>query len=519
MQIAVLGGGLSGLGAAHALAHRFPAAQLLLFERGRPLGGWAQSLRHGRILLEGGPRTLRPNGAAALELIRALGIENQLLVVPKSSPASKNRYVYIRPGQLPGFSGLCVVGPSLLRQFLWPIIRAPLRYALYKNAPKDESVDSFMSRILGDDMATALGSALIHGIYAADSRQLSAHATLPFFSSKDRKKFLENPVSNFESDVLQPWPNVGNLYNKLEHASAFSFKDGMETLTRALEEHLEAKSNVQIFRESPVLSLAMRKDRTMQLSYLRSGSTSTSISTVNLTHVVSALPLPTLHTITQPRNTNDTFPSNVPLHLNANPSSSVHVLNLVFPGPPVNIHPSGFGYLIPRPREGYPTQATDAQPGILGVVFDSCTCSEQDDSNLTPEEWYHKGTHTKITVMLDGPYPLYIPPTTPNFLTSTTDIPHPIQIILKHLSTHFSQLKSNYALPPPTYYHLWRNVNCIPTYLPGHRSRMDEMKTMLKKDVSEGGWNGKLEVIGAGVDGVSVPDCLLAGRNAGLSWL
>lgn len=199
--------------------------------------------------------------------IRALGIQDQLLVVPKTSPASKKRYVYIAPGQLPGLSGLCVVGPSLLRQFLWPIIRAPLRYALYKNAPKDESVDSFMSRILGDDMATALGSALIHGIYAADSRQLSAHATLPFFSSKDRKKFLKNPASNFESDVLQPWPNVGNLHNKLEHASAFSFKDGMETLTRALEEHLEAKSNVQIFRESPVLSLAMRKDRTMQVRH------------------------------------------------------------------------------------------------------------------------------------------------------------------------------------------------------------------------------------------------------------
>jgi oxygen-dependent protoporphyrinogen oxidase len=122
-----------------------------------------------------------------------------------------------------------------------------------------------MSRILGDEMATALGSALIHGIYAADSRQLSAHATLPFWSPKDRKKFLENPVSSFESDVLQPLPNVGHLHDKLDHASAYSFKNGIETLARALEEQLEARSNVQIFRESPVLSLLMRKDRTMNV--------------------------------------------------------------------------------------------------------------------------------------------------------------------------------------------------------------------------------------------------------------
>jgi oxygen-dependent protoporphyrinogen oxidase len=126
--------------------------------------------------------------------------------------------------------------------------------------------------------------------------------------------------------------------------------------------------------------------------------------------------------------------------------------------------------------------------------------------------------------MLGGPYPLYIPPTTPNSPPSATtpiDIPHHIQVIINHLSKHFSSLSthSNYTLPTPTYYHLWRNTNCIPTYLPGHRERMNEMKSMLQRDVSEGGWGGKLEVIGAGVDGVSVPDCVLAGRNAGLSWL
>jgi hypothetical protein len=201
--------------------------------------------------------------------IRALGIEDQLLVVPKSSPAAKARYVYVPPGQIPDFAGLRVVGPSLLKKFLWPILRAPLWYALYKNAPggQDESVDSFMSRVLGDELATALGSALMHGIYAADSRQLSARAALPFWSSHDRKKFLQNPGSTFESDVLQPLPNVGRLNAKLDHASAYSFKNGIETLAQALQHHLEARSNVQIFRESPVLSLRMRKDHTINVRH------------------------------------------------------------------------------------------------------------------------------------------------------------------------------------------------------------------------------------------------------------
>lgn len=91
MQIAVLGGGLSGLGAAHALAHRFPAAQLLLFERGKRLGGWAHSLRHGRILLEGGPRTLRPNGAAALELVRPVSSSTRLRIDFRTDQSPRHR--------------------------------------------------------------------------------------------------------------------------------------------------------------------------------------------------------------------------------------------------------------------------------------------------------------------------------------------------------------------------------------------------------------------------------------------
>ena len=156
----------------------------------------------------------------------------------------------------------------------------------------------------------------------------------------------------------------------------------------------------------------------------------------------------------------------------------------------------------------------DDNPGILGVVFDSCSTWQQDEPgrNLTADEWYNKGSHTKITVMLGGPYPLYIPPCVPSSLGNSASIPHQIQIILNHISTHLN--RSN-PLPSPIYYRLWRNEDCIPTYTVGHLRRINEMREMLNKDPSEGGWGGRLEIIGAGVEGVSVPDCVLAGRNAG----
>lgn len=47
---------------------------------------------------------------------------------------------------------------------------------------------------------------------------------------------------------------------------------------------------------------------------------------------------------------------------------------------------------------------------------------------------------------------------------------------------------------------------------------MDELRAVLKKDASEGGFAGRMEVIGAGVGGVSVGDCVEQGRNVGSGW-
>jgi len=74
--IAILGGGLTGLSSAFHLSRKFPAAQIYLLEQKKRLGGWVQSERvqlpqiHASVLLEGGPRTLRPNGKSVLELVR-----------------------------------------------------------------------------------------------------------------------------------------------------------------------------------------------------------------------------------------------------------------------------------------------------------------------------------------------------------------------------------------------------------------------------------------------------------------
>lgn len=74
-SVAVLGAGLTGLSSAYHLSRLFPKSKITLVEKQLRLGGWVQTERKeiqqlgASVLLEGGPRTLRPNGKSVLELV------------------------------------------------------------------------------------------------------------------------------------------------------------------------------------------------------------------------------------------------------------------------------------------------------------------------------------------------------------------------------------------------------------------------------------------------------------------
>jgi NADPH-dependent 2,4-dienoyl-CoA reductase/sulfur reductase-like enzyme len=65
-NIAVVGGGITGLAAAYNLTKALPKARVTLFEAKKNLGGWLDSERvavdNGEVLFEWGPRTLRTDG-------------------------------------------------------------------------------------------------------------------------------------------------------------------------------------------------------------------------------------------------------------------------------------------------------------------------------------------------------------------------------------------------------------------------------------------------------------------------
>lgn len=60
MTVTVLGGGISGLAAAHYLRTINPSSRIVVLEASHRLGGWIDSTKHNDgVVYEGGPRTLR----------------------------------------------------------------------------------------------------------------------------------------------------------------------------------------------------------------------------------------------------------------------------------------------------------------------------------------------------------------------------------------------------------------------------------------------------------------------------
>jgi oxygen-dependent protoporphyrinogen oxidase len=196
LRLAIVGGGVSGLAAAHRLGQLLPHAALTLFEAGPRLGGPLASERRGELVLEHGADSFLTRDPVVVELCRELGLGDELL----PTNAAHRRALVVHAGRLEpvpdGFvlmraqklSGilrtrvLSVAGK--LRLCMEPFVRAPAAVA---SPGYDESVARFATRRLGRETFERLVEPLLAGIYVADAAELSLAATMPEFLAAERE--------------------------------------------------------------------------------------------------------------------------------------------------------------------------------------------------------------------------------------------------------------------------------------------------------------------------------------------
>ncbi|MBZ0168730.1 protoporphyrinogen IX and coproporphyrinogen III oxidase [Candidatus Methylomirabilis lanthanidiphila] len=189
-RIVVVGSGIAGLAAAHRLQERrerdgLPCEVRVLEAAARPGGAISTTHRDG-FILESGPDTIFTDKPWGLDLIRRLGLGDQII---GTSEAHRRTFV-ARGGVLyPLPEGFALIGPTRI----WPFVRSGLlswsgkaRAGLDLVLPRgraadDESLASFVRRRFGREFLDRLAQPMIGGIYGADPERLSLRATFPQF--------------------------------------------------------------------------------------------------------------------------------------------------------------------------------------------------------------------------------------------------------------------------------------------------------------------------------------------------
>ncbi|KAK8027840.1 protoporphyrinogen oxidase [Apiospora marii] len=423
-RIAVLGGGITGLTAAHYLARHAKNVHITLYEGSDHLGGWikgevAQTADGDEILLQQGPRMLR-SGASGnkyddlilYDVLANLELGDKI-VYPKG--AANSRYIYYPdhlvklPAEDMSLNNIIESVRSFLTEPIWEgsvdaglhwwnhSIRMTnkrdqrkleIRTAMMRNETlppldanlfeKDESVADYLLRIMGEDrLIKNVVSGMLHGIYGGDTYKLSAkHTIFDRFWYSDQALSSKKDMWMAVKDIFLPYdildgPDAYHVIDMAERGikhKLIAFEDGLLTLARGLENDLKEWANVEIKRNTPVTSLAHQDGKVL---------VSAEGHTEQFDQVLSTLYAGQLAKIAQPANS---LPS-----LSEVPAVTIMVVNMWYPNEDLLAANPGFGYLIPQgvSEEQNPERA-------LGVLFDSDIQTRKEQAG------------TKLTVMMGG---------------------------------------------------------------------------------------------------------------------
>ena len=242
MRLVVVGGGITGLAAAHhaleLARERRIALELTLVEARERLGGTIATERAGGFLIEAGPDSFLSEKPWALALCRRLGLEDRL-----ARTDDRYRKVFVwHAGRLhPLPDGWELLAPTRLAPFLssrlfsWPgTLRMAFDLVLPRGIADDESLGAFVRRRLGREALARVAQPLVAGIYTADPDDLSLTATMPRFAELEkqersiilglrraRRRALETGVSGARWSLF------------------VTLKEGMEDLVAALATRLQ----------------------------------------------------------------------------------------------------------------------------------------------------------------------------------------------------------------------------------------------------------------------------------------
>jgi oxygen-dependent protoporphyrinogen oxidase len=180
-SVVVLGGGISGLAAAHRLA-TLGTGQVLVVESSQRLGGKISAVELAGHFLDAGPDSFITRNPAGTRLCAELGLAGELV-----APAPLGALLWVRgrlrplpkdlalgvPRQMSSLAASGAVSPlGLARAALEGILPIKIRQG-------DLSVGELVRQRFGDEVFEAVVDPLLSGIYAGNADRLSAESVVP----------------------------------------------------------------------------------------------------------------------------------------------------------------------------------------------------------------------------------------------------------------------------------------------------------------------------------------------------
>jgi oxygen-dependent protoporphyrinogen oxidase len=284
--VAVVGGGITGLVAARALA---ASCAVTLFEAGESLGGKIETAELRGLPIDLGPDAFITRQGAGERLCRELGLAGDLL------PPSSNSVAIFTRGELHQMPKGIVLGiPTKLRALrqsnvvgaaaTWRsardllgvrVVTKPGAVARAESGEEDPSVEEVFGPRLGNEIVRTLIDPLLGGINASDVTSLSLAACAPQLLKRIEGKRSVMRALRAEPATFAQGPS---------RPPFLGLRNGMASLTDALETACRAAS-VEICCGTEVQTIKRTADGRWQLS---TGSESRIVDAVLLTSPATA---------------------------------------------------------------------------------------------------------------------------------------------------------------------------------------------------------------------------------------
>ena len=474
-RVVVVGGGIAGLATALHLRDRSRGVpdglEVVLLESGDRIGGNIRTDREDGWIVEWGPNGYLDNAPATPALVNRLGLSDR---VRRARTGKRYLFRHGRLHRLPSGPASLLASPILsvpgrLRVFWEPFVMS-------RRNGWDETVAEFASRRIGQEAADVLVDAMVCGVFAGNSKELSLRSSFPKMAAmeaehgslvramiaserKRRAAIRRAKVEGTEIEHLRQ-PRAAGAAGP--GGTLTTFDQGLQVLPDALASELgpTIHLNTGVAMIEPVAADGLGTTHRRWTVVLADGAHLEADSVV--------LTAPAARVAPWVGHWSDTLATT----LHEIPSAPLAVIALGYSARDIGGAPDGSGFLVPRCD----------RPRILGCLWDSSLFPGRAPEGKVLLRVMIGGAHDPDAVTLDD--------------DELTDL------VLRDLATTMG------VSAEPVLRRVYRHHTGIAQYTRGHQTRLDRIDACLRQFPG-------LSVAGSSYRGGSMNACITEAREHG----